>query len=107
MVSVISIDDSLYFTSVKRISNTKNDQIEANSNVALCDMSRQMTGVANILGLITESQFSDILNQYKSILPEAYSKFGHNKCLLIKIDIKTFKDFVFIDGKPNVVNVTF
>ncbi len=107
MISAIVVDDALYFTSIKREGNTKNEQIEANENIALCDMSRQMTGTAHILGMLDEPQFSNILNEYKNILPDSYAKFGNQDCLLIKIDIKTFKDFTFEDGKPKVINLTF
>ncbi len=107
MISVIVVDDALYFTSIKRDNNMKNDQIESNGNVALCDMSRQMTGTAHILGMLDDPEFSNILGKYKKVLPDSYAKFGNQDCLLIKIDIKTFKDFTFEDGKPKVINLTF
>ena len=99
MVSLISYNEKFYITSMQ---NEKLEQIEKNSNVALCADTMQIKGKAKVLGSVSEEKNNEIMTEYKNILPASYERFASNpKVVLIEFTLtesKWWKNIQVMDG---------
>ena len=107
-VTVIPFNNALYFTSIKRPGAVKMEQIEKNSNVAICVNSIQITGVASILGLVSDDENAEVMAIYKEKLPESYERFAVvPSCMLIKIDLRASKSWKVVNKNIEKTTIDF
>lgn len=98
-VTCLSFENDLYVISIERPGATKLEQISVNSNVAINSNTIQITANAIITGYCNDEINEKFMEQYKEKLPESYYRFALiPTCVVIKMDLKTYKNWEMING---------
>jgi general stress protein 26 len=105
-MSIINIGNKIYFQT--DIHFEKYEHLQRNSNVALCCCNFQIKGHSKILGSTTDMVNVDIMNHYKKIHPDSYSRYSNKKAsCLIEIEPTSAQIWDYLEGEPYITNIDF
>jgi general stress protein 26 len=105
-MSIINIGTKIYFQT--DIHFEKYEHLQRNSNVALCCGNFQIKGHSKILGSTTDIANVDIMNRYKEIHPDSYSRYSNKKTsCLIEIEPTSVQIWDYLESEPYITNINF
>lgn len=97
-ISYVFIDEKILFQTLS--SYVKTQQIEKNSNVALCIDNLQIEGKAKVVGNPLEKNNEIFLNEYKKIHKSAYEKYSMLKDeVVIEVVIEKISRWFYKNNK--------